>query len=124
MKVRSFKVHFSRVVPDDAHELEFGPDDFLVIRPLFGMPASRLQEYVKRISELGEDTDQEAIDGLLFDMLEEAVSEWHLSDEQGLAIPKPTTGTELRALPGALAGNLFAFLSNYRGDAPNPTTPR
>ena len=124
MRVRSFRVPFSRVVPDDAHELEFGPDDYLVIRPLFGMPAARLQEYVVRIGELGEGTDQALIDRLVLDMLTEACQEWSLTGEDGQAISKPVTGEELRALPGALAGNLFAFLSTYRGDAVNPTIPR
>ena len=46
------------------------------------------------------------------------------NSEDGQAISKPVTGEELRALPGALAGNLFVFLSTYRGDAVNPTIPR
>ena len=124
MRVRSFRVPFSRIVPEDAHELEFGPDDYVVIRPVFGLPASRLQEYVSRIGELTVETEPGVVHALVLEMLDEVCNEWSLSDEAGTPIGKPTTSAELQALPGALAGNLFAFLSSYRGDAPNPTIPR
>lgn len=130
MRVKTFKVPFSRIAPEDATELEFGADDYCMVRPLFGMPASALQSYQERIAAITSDdvtSDGEVArrrklsDDLLMDMLNEAIIEWHLSDDSG-PIPKPSTPEEVLNLPGALAGNLFNFLSNYRGGDPNPTT--
>lgn len=136
MRVRTFKVPFAKVVPAEATELEFGPDDYIVVRPVFGLSASRLQHYLDLIAKATADLDPERdekaqlaereamSDQLVLDLLEEGVREWHLSDEDGKAIARPTTAEEIRALPGALAGNLYNFLSTYRGDAENPTIPR
>lgn len=119
MKIRTFRVPFSKVVPEDAHEIEFGPDDYLVVRPLFGLPAAEIAELSDRMTKADSD---ELAEPLIAEVLATGILDWHLADENGVAIPKPTTGDELRKLPGALAGALYPFLTSYRGDAENPTT--
>lgn len=119
MRIRSFRVPFSKVVPEDAHEIEFGPDDYMVVRPLFALPANEIAELAERMTAA--DSDEKA-EPLIAEILATAVLDWHLADENGVAIPKPKTGEDLRQLPGALAGALYPFLTSYRGDAENPTT--
>ena len=119
MRIRSFTVPFSRVLPEDAHELEFGPDDYMVVRPIFGLSAESLTELLERMNKAATEEDGDA---LYADVVAQTVLEWHLSDENGVAIPKPATRQDAKALPGALAGALYEFLTSYRGDGANPTT--
>ena len=142
MRIRSFKVPFSRVLPEDAHELEFGPDDYMVVRPVFGLSAEALTELVERMQKasakglevaaaeaevkgsgavLLAETEEDG-DALYADVVAQTVLEWHLTDETGAAIPVPATRADAKSLPGALAGALYDFLTSYRGDGPNPTT--
>ena len=122
MRVRTFRVPFSRLVGEDAQELEFGPEDYLVIRPIFGLPAAKVAELSKRMTSLGESEDEAAADVLLLDLMADAIVEWHLTGPDGEAIPRPQTGDEVRELPAGLAGAFFSFIATYRGDTPNPTT--
>ena len=119
MRIRSFKVPFSRVLPEDAHELEFGPDDYMVVRPVFGLSAEALTELLDRMQKAETEEDGDA---LYADVVAQTVLEWHLTDETGAAIPVPATRADAKSLPGALAGALYDFLTSYRGDGPNPTT--
>lgn len=126
MRVRTFTVPFAKIVGEDAHELEFGPDDYLVIRPLFGLSKTEIEAWAERIGEVEKlGTDPEAIaaaDQLILDLLGAAVLTWHLDGPDG-PIEKPGTPEALNALPGALAGSLYRFLTTYRGEATaNPTT--
>ena len=118
MRIRSFTVPFSKVLPEDAHELEFGPDDYMVVRPIFGLSAESLTEYLERMQKA---TTEAEGDALYADVVKETVLEWHLSDGEN-DIPLPATRKAARKLPGALAGALFDFLTSYRGDSENPTT--
>ena len=126
MRVRTFTVPFAKIVGEDAHELEFGPDDHLVIRPLFGLSKAEIGAWADRIGEV-EKLDattpeaNEAADRLIVDLLADAVTGWRLDGPDG-PIEKPTTPTALNALPGAIAGSLYRFLTTYRGEGPNPTT--
>lgn len=122
MQIRTFRVPFSRVVGDEAHELDFGPEDYLVVRPVFGLSRTEVQGWAARVAEVAEADDAAKADQLILDLLGEAVIEWHLGGSDGKPIEKPGTVAALNALPGAVAGSLFAFLSSYRGEAPNPTT--
>ena len=127
MRVRTFVVPFSKIVGEDAHELDFGPDDDVIVRPLFGLSKAEIEEWGARITDvqkLGEekaDTAEAAADQLILDLLAASVTEWVLDGPEG-AIAKPTTPAALNALPGAIAGSLFRFLTTYRGEAANPTT--
>ena len=130
MRVRSFTVPFAKIVGEDAHELDFGPDDHVVVRPLFGLSKTEIEEWAARISEverLGNEKAEgaeAAADQLIVDLLGRAVLSWHLEGPDG-PIEKPTTPAALNALPGAIAGSLYRFLASYRGEvAGNPTIPR
>ena len=118
MRIRSFTVPFSRVLPEDAHELEFGPDDYMVVRPIFGLSAEALTELLERMNKAETEADGDA---LYADVVAQTVLEWKL-DWDGKAIPLPATRKDAKALPGALAGALYEFLTSYRGDGENPTT--
>jgi hypothetical protein len=127
MQVRSFRVPFGQVCPE-ATELDFGPDDYLVVRPLFGLSKTALEGWTTRFGEvttaLATDEKKAAKlgDRLLLDLMGTAIVEWHLAGPDG-PIPQPGTIEAVNALPGAIAGSLLGFLSSYRGEAPgNPTT--
>jgi hypothetical protein len=150
MRVRTFTVPFSTVVGDDATELEFGPDDRLVVRPLFGLSASEAQEWAIRIVAVEdegvatlrqEDETAEAYrarskseaykkklaaaeaeaDKLILDLIAATVTEWHLAGPSG-DIPMPRTPADLDALPAGLRVSLYPFLKEFRGKDANPTT--
>lgn len=135
MRVRSFTVPFTRVVGDEATEVEYGPDDAMVVRPVFGLPAGEAQQWARRIAEARvaateaqDDGDQKAVDRagalvdrLILDLLAAQVDGWRLDGPTG-PIPKPSTVAELDALPLALRNGLFGFFVQFRGDTPNPTT--
>lgn len=136
MRIRSFRVPFSRVVGDDAHEVEYGPDDYLVVRPIFGLPTSTVQGWINRIEahrraarEASDSGDPKAVaaivtasEAITLDLLGELIVDWHLESPDGTLVPKPAKPTDLAALPFTLRHGLFDFLQNYRGDAPDPTT--
>ena len=124
MRIRTFRVPFAKLVGEDATELEFGPEDFLVVRPIFGLPASQVAELSKRMTALGVDevADEAKADVLLLDLMDSAIVEWHLTGPDGEDIPRPKTGEAVRELPAGLAGAFFAFIATFRGDAANPTT--
>ena len=129
MRVRTFVVPFSKIVGEDAHELDFGPDDHVIVRPLFGLSKAELEEWgerIKVVETLGNAEDKKAAeaaaDQLILDLLAVAVTEWVLEGPDG-AIAKPTTPEAFKALPGAITGSLYRFLTTYRGEAAtNPTT--
>lgn len=125
MQLRTFRVPFSRVVGEEATELEFGPEDYLVVRPLFGSSKTALAEWGERYKAATEAEGSDAADlsdQLTLDIIGATVTEWHLDGPDG-PISKPGTAKALNALPGALAGSLLTFLSGYRGEGPtNPTT--
>ena len=132
MRVRAFTVPFAKVVGEDATEIEYGPDDYLVVRPLFGLPSGKARQWADRIERLraevrsastekAKDAAGAAADALVIDFLREQVDAWRLEGVDG-QIPKPSTPEDLNALPFALRAGLFAFIENYRGDGPNPTT--
>ena len=121
MRTKTFRVPFSKVVGDEATELEFGPDDYLVVRPVFSMSAETLRAWIERINNIGSDATVEVADELVLDLLDVTIEEWNLDGPEG-PITQPRTREALLALPGAIAGSLFGFLSSYRGDGPNPTT--
>ncbi len=130
MRVRTFTVPFAKIVGEDAHELDFGSEDRLVVRPLFGLSKADIEAWGARIAEVEKaGTDkaegaEEMADRLIIDLLSAAVIEWHLEGPEG-PIGKPGTPEALNALPGAIAGSLYRFLTSYRGEAPgNPTIPR
>jgi hypothetical protein len=123
MKIRTFTVPFAKVVGDEATELEFGPDDYMVVRPIFSMSAGEVRAWQERINGLiGRDggVPNEEADEIVLDMLGATCVEWSLTGPEG-PIPQPMTAEALLNLPGAIAGSLFSFLSNYRGEGPNPT---
>ena len=134
MRVRTFPVPFATIVGDEAHELDFGPDDHVVVRPLFGLSKTEIEEWAARIGEverlgIADDVAAKteaaaAADQLIVDLLATAVISWQLEGPAGL-IEKPTTPAALNALPGAIAGALYRFLTTYRGVVTgNPTIPR
>jgi hypothetical protein len=130
MRVNTFTVPFAKIVGEDAHELDFGPEDRVVVRPLFGLSKADIEAWVARIAEVEKAGTDKAIgaeemaDRLIIDLLSAAVIEWHLEGPEG-PIGKPGTPEALNALPGAIAGSLYRFLTTYRGEAPgNPTIPR
>ena len=136
MRIRSFRVPFSRVVPNDAHEVEYGPGDYMVVRPLFGLPAGEAQEWAERIADVrrraleASDSDDpkkvekagDALDALVVAMIDALVVEWNLEAPDGSRIAKPEKPADLAVLPLALRHGLFPFMQSYRGDAPDPTT--
>jgi hypothetical protein len=127
MQTRTFRVAFTQIVGEDATELEFGPDDYVVVRPLFGLSKTALETWQERFTtvQAAVSTDapdaQKLADKLTLDLIGETVIEWHLAEGER-AIPKPGTTAALNALPGALAGGLLGFLAAYRGAGANPTT--
>ena len=121
MRAKTFTVPFAEIVGDEAAELEFGPDDYLVVRPIFGMSAENLRGWIKRITSVDPDAPDDVGDQIVLDLLEATCQEWHLDGPDG-PIPQPKTPKALLALPGALHGSLFRFLTSYRGGWPNPTT--
>ena len=150
MRVRTFTVPFAKIVGEDAHELDFGPEDRVVVRPLFGLSKAAIEAWAARIAEVekagtraaalkaSEDSEvddetslvkavkdaEEMADRLIIDLLSEGVIEWHLEGPDG-PIGKPGTPEALNALPAAIARSIFNFLTSYRGEAPgNPTIPR
>lgn len=136
MKLRTFTVPFARVVGDEATELEFGPDDFIIVRPLFGLPRDEITAWSRRIESV-EKAAKEAVDlppddpvrkaaealsdTLILDVIRGAVQTWSLTGPDGTPIEMPKSPSDLEALPGGLAAALYPFLSTYRGEA-NPTT--
>ena len=138
MKARTFTVPFSKVVGDDATELEFGPDDHLVVRPLFSLSAVEVRAVQRRIEDFEakpakaqeiEDLAkrQDALDALnteagelILSLMDIAVRGWSLEGESG-PIPRPTTVEALDDLPAAVRGGLYGWLVNYRGEDPHPT---
>jgi len=121
MRAKTFTVPFAKIVGDEATELEFGPDDVLVIRPIFSMSAEQLRGWIKRINEIDSEASAEIGDQIVIDLLDATVQKWSLSGPDGEPILQPRTPEALVALPGAVAGSLFGFLSSYRGEGPNPT---
>ena len=139
MKARTFTVPFEKVVGDDATELEFGPDDYLVVRPIFSMSAldirstqTRIEAFEAKPAEAQKITDpkkrQAEMDKLnteagelILSLMDLAVIDWKLEAESG-PIDRPRTVEALDNLPGAIRGSLYSFLCNYRGEDPNPTT--
>lgn len=134
MRVRTFTVPFAKVA-SEATELEFGSDDYLVVRPLFGLPreeAAAIGDRIKQVEDLAEGaqglptTDpvrqkaDEASDELILDVIRTACVEWHLEGPDG-PIEIPGTRKALNSLPGGLAAALYPFLTRYRGEDPNPT---
>lgn len=121
MQLKTFTVPFSEIVPADALELAFDESDFVVIRPIYGQPVADIRGLQERLTKLtAESTDDEA-DQLILDLLKTAIVGWNLAGPTG-PIPMPTSSAELNALPSALRGALFPFLTSYRGKGPNPTT--
>ena len=133
MQVRTFTVPFPKIVGDEAHELEFGPDDYVVVRPLFGLSQTEVESWADRIREVEALADaavddatqrakaEDAADQLVLDLLNRAVVKWSLTGPEG-PIEKPGTTDALNALPSAVMRGLFPFLTKYRGEGPNPTT--
>lgn len=149
MRVRTFTVPFAKVAPD-ATELEFGPDDFLVVRPIFGLSQAESSAWVDRMDAVEQaglalvqqpdETDEaftkrkrsaaytrafteaeDAATGLTLDLIRQTVVEWHLDGPDG-PIPMPQTGAQLNALPVGVRTRLYPFLVRYRGEDPNPST--
>lgn len=135
MKIRTFRVPFAEIAAE-ATELEFGPDDYLVVRPLFALPreeSAALAERIRAVESQAEDakdlprTDKRrlaaetAADLLVVDVIAQACVEWHLAGPDS-DIPIPGTPQALGNLPSGLASAIYPFLMRYRGAAPNPTT--
>lgn len=120
MRIRTFRVPFSRVAPE-AHELEWGPEDYVVIRPLLSKSPGDLAIMHGRLDAAakGKEKSREEV---LLDILGECIVEWSLTDASGASIPMPRTWAEVDALPSGLASALFDFIFSYRGDGPDPTT--
>ena len=138
MKARTFTVPFAKVVGDEATELEFGPDDYMVVRPIFSMSAldirvtqNRIESFEakpaealkiadprKRAAEM--DRLNTEAGELILSLMDLAVIDWRLESEAG-PIERPRTVEALDSLPGAIRGGLYSFLCNYRGEEPNPT---
>lgn len=122
MRARTFRVPFARVAPQ-AIELEWGPDDYLVIRPLLTRSPADVNAIYARMNAAsageGSEDDRQA---LLLEVLHDVVVEWSLRDADGGTIPMPSTWAEVDALPSGLGVGLFDFIFTYRGDGPDPTT--
>ena len=125
MRARTFRVPFSRVAPE-AVELEWGPDDYVVIRPLLTRSAAdafALQAKFDKVSGMTGQKGEDARRALILEVIDELVVEWSLTDGEGRTIPKPATAEAFLALPSGLAGALFGFLMSFRGDEDgHPTT--
>ena len=121
MRIRTFRVPFSRIV-SDAPELEFGPEDYVVLRPVFGQPADVLTEFLERLNGLRSEGDRSDGDRFALDLYERTIVDWHLADEAGEPIPQPRTAPELYRLPAQVSGGLTTFLMGFRGEGPDPTT--
>lgn len=121
MRAKTFTVPFSKIVGEEATELEFGPDDYLVVRPIFTMSASSVRGWVARVNEIEPDAPDEVGDQIILDLLDATCEKWSLMGEDG-PIPQPKTQEALLALPGTITRALFGFLTTYRGEGPNPTT--
>jgi len=119
MEIRHFTVPFGRIL-EDSPELNFGPDDYCVIRPIFSRPATDIRSLAGRIGEVTDETDDSVVDRLIIDLLDQCILTWSLTGPDG-PIAKPATPDALNALPGVLRGALFSFLTSYRGEGPNPT---
>lgn len=138
MRAKTFTVPFAKVVGDEATELEFGPDDYLVVRPIFSMSAldiratqARIEAFEAKPAEAQKIADPKKRTAeldrlnveageLILSLMDLAILDWKLVGEQG-PIKRPRTVEALDALPGAIRGGLYGFLCNYRGDGPNPT---
>jgi len=120
MQVRIFRVPFAEL--GELGELEFGEQDYLMVRPLFALPRGQAQGFVDRVNALREGLDAVAADQLICDLVAACVTEWHLAGADGQAIPQPRTAADLNALPGGLAGALAGFFWSYRGTGAHPTT--
>jgi hypothetical protein len=124
VKYQTHAIPFHRAIPD-ALELEFGPNDFLRVRPLRSFPKHITRDFFDRLKDVDETSEegQEFAQQLVIDLLDLVVLEWSLEGPEG-QIPMPRTPEALLALPDALSSGLFKFLIYYRGlnDAENPTT--
>lgn len=121
MRARTFRVPFSRVAPD-AVELEWGPDDYVVVRPLLTKSPGELAAIHARLDTVPKGKDGEGErQAFLLDVLREVVVEWHLDSDAG-PVPLPSTWADIDALPSGLGAALFDFVWTYRGDGPDPTT--
>lgn len=125
MRARTFRVPFAQVAPD-ATELEWGPDDYIVVRPLLTRSAAdafAIQARLAEIENIPGHKGELARRAFIVDIIDELIVEWSLTDADGRTVPKPTTAEAFLALPSGLAAALFGFLMGYRGDeAANPTT--
>jgi len=139
MRAKTFTVPFAKIVGEDATELEFGPDDYLVVRPIFGMSAldiratqNRIEAFEAKPTEAQKIADPkkraQAMDKLnieagelILSLMDLAIIDWKLADDKG-SIDRPRTVEALDNLPGAIRGGLYGFLCNYRGEDGNPTT--
>jgi hypothetical protein len=136
VKLRTFTVPFSKL-NDEMTELEFGPDDVMVVRPLFTLSRDAAANLATRMGQVEQDAlaarklpaddpervaVEEASDLLILDVIRTAIVSWRLTDENGVPIKVPESTAELDALPSGLAASLYPFLQTYRGDGPNPTT--
>lgn len=122
MQIRSFRVPFDRVMAtsDAPQELDFGPGDYLVVRPLFSQPTSIVREIRDRVAAITTDSADADADALTLTLLGRCVAEWHLDGPDG-PIALPASVEALNELPSSLRGGLFGFLIGYRGDGPDPT---
>jgi hypothetical protein len=124
MRARTFRVPFARVAPE-ATELEWGPDDYIVVRPLLTRSAAdafAIQTSLAEVEKLTGTKGEDARRAFIVHIIDELIVEWSLTDGEGRSIPKPTTAEAFLALPSGLAGSLFGFLMGYRGDeTANPT---
>lgn len=119
MQYKTFKVPFSEVVGDDHPEVEFGPEDYLVVRPIFAFPVREISDFRERVGKIEELPDAEAAD-LLTDILSRTIKEWHLETPDG-PIPMPKTADDLDSLPAAIRSMLLPFILTFRGRGPDPT---
>lgn len=121
MRARTFRVPFSRVAPDLQY-LEWGPEDYIVVRPLFTKSPGELAVIQARAVAAAEEGEgSSAQQSLALEVLRELVLEWHLATDDG-PVPMPTTWADVDALPSGLGAALFEFMWTYRGDGPDPTT--
>lgn len=121
MRARTFRVPFSRVAPE-AFELEWGPEDYVVVRPLLTKSPGELAAIHARLAEAAKGKAGEAErQTLLLSVLADVIVEWHLDSDAG-PVPMPTTWAEVDALPSGLGAAIFDFMWTYRGDGPDPTT--
>ena len=137
MRLRTFKKTFADVFGANLPGIEFGPDDYFVVRPLSARPGIEAEEWGQRLTDLSirltalekedpkgaEKAASDAIATVTIDLLRACVIDWHLVSDEG-AVPMPTSADDLRRLPTGLnASAWFEFLTSYRGDGPNPSTP-